>query len=89
MGKYISQVLASYRETPNLATVETPLFLVYGRDPNLPLHQLDPDSVMLNLEAHRLELAIAKKMLDENCFKTAQKTMDRTSPSFKIGNCVN
>ena len=48
----------------------------------------DPDSGMLNLEAHRPELAIAKKMLDENCFKTAQKTMDRTPPSFKIGDRV-
>ena len=38
--KYINQVLASYRGTPNLATTETPFFLVYGRDPNLPLHQL-------------------------------------------------
>ena len=72
-NKYINQVLASYRVTPNLATAETPFFLVYGRDPNLPLHQLlelmqqflgDPDSGMLNLEAHRLALAIAKKMLD-------------------------
>ena len=42
---------------------ETPFFLGYGRDPNLPLHQLlepmqqflgAPDSGMLNLEAHRL-----------------------------------
>ena len=32
--KYINQVLASYRVTPNLATVETPFFLVYKRDPN-------------------------------------------------------
>ena len=40
---------------------------------------------MLNLEAHRLALAIAKKMLDGNHFKTAQKTMDRTPPTFKIG----
>ena len=71
-----------------------PFFLVYGRDPDLPLHQLlepmqqflgDPDSGMLNLEAHRLALAIAKKALDENHFKTAQKTMDRTPPSFQIG----
>ena len=38
--KYINQVLASYRVTPHLTTVETPFFLVYGRDPNLPLHQL-------------------------------------------------
>ena len=32
--KYINQVLASYRVTPNLPTAETPFFLVYGRDPN-------------------------------------------------------
>ena len=37
--KYINQVLASYRVTLNLATEGTPFFLVYGRDPNLPLHQ--------------------------------------------------
>ena len=68
--KYINQVLASYRVTPNLATAETPFFLVYERDPNLPLHQLpepmqrflgDWDSRMINLEAHRLVLAITKK----------------------------
>ena len=95
--KYLNQVLASYRVTPNLATAETPFFLVYGRDPNLPMHQLlepmqcflgDPDSGMLNLEAHRLLLAITKKTLDENRFKTALKTMDWTPPSFKIGNRV-
>ena len=38
--KYVNQVLASYRVTPNLATAETQFFLVYGRDPNFPLHQL-------------------------------------------------
>ena len=83
--KYLNQDLASYRVTPNVATAETPFFLVYGRDPNLPLHQLlepmqhflgDPDSGMLNIEVHRLALAIAKKTLDENRFKTVQKTMD-------------
>ena len=95
--KYLMQVLASYRVTPNLATAETPFFLVYGRDPNLPLHQLlEPmqcflgnlDSGMLNLETHRLALAIAKKTLDENRFKMAQKTVDCTPPSFRIGDRV-
>ena len=38
--KYLNQILASYRVTPNLATAEMPFFLVYGRDPNLPLHNL-------------------------------------------------
>ena len=41
---------------------------------------------MLNLEA--IVLAIAKIMLDENHSKTAQKTMDMTPPSFKIGDRV-
>ena len=95
--KYLKQVLASYRITPNLTTAETPFFLVYSRNPNLPLHQLlepmqcflgDPDSSMLNLEIHRLALAIAKKTLDENRFKTAQKTMARNKPSFQIGDRV-
>ena len=43
---------------------------------------------MLNLEVHRLALAIAKKTLDENHFRTAQKNMDRQPPSFKIGDRV-
>ena len=38
--KYINQVPASYRVTPNLGTVGTHCFLVYRRDPTLPLHQL-------------------------------------------------
>ena len=83
--KYINQVLTSYRVTPNLATAKTLFFLVYRRDPNLPLHQLfepmqwflgDPESRLLNLEVHCLALAIAKKTLDENCFRTAQKTTE-------------
>ena len=70
------------RVTPNLATAEMPFFLVYERDPNLPLLQLlepmqqfagDSDSGLLNLEAHRLILAIAKKMSDKNHFKMATK----------------
>ena len=80
-----------------MATAETPFFLAYGRYPNLPLHQLlepmqhflgDPDSCMLNLETHRLALTIAKKTLDENRFKTAQKTMAQENPPFQVGDHV-
>ena len=83
--------------TPNLDTVETPFFLVYGRDLNLPLHQLlepmqcilgNTESGRLNLEAHWLTLASAKKTLDENHFRNSQKTMDRKPPSFQVGNRV-
>ena len=43
----------------------------------------DTDSGMLNLEAHRLVLATAEKVLDEKHFKITQKTMDRTHPLLK------
>ena len=43
---------------------------------------------MLNLEAHTLTLAIAKKTLEDYYFKAAHKTMDRTPPTFKIGDRV-
>ena len=95
--KYINQELTSYRIMPNLATTESPFFLVYGRDPNLPLHQLlkpmqcflgDPDSGKLHLETHRLALAIAKKTLDENRFTATQKTVSRDNPAFQVGDCV-
>ena len=91
--KYINQVLTSYRITPNLATVGSPFFLVYGRDPNLPQHQLlepmqhflgDPDTGKLHLETHRLALAIAKKTLDENRFTATQKTFQGTTQPFKL-----
>ena len=48
----------------------------------------DPGSDMINLETHRLALDTAKKTLDENRFKMAQKTMERNPPSFKIGDCM-
>ena len=95
--KYLNQVLTSYRITPNLAMAESLFFLVYGRDPNLPFHQLlepmqhflgDPDSGMLNLETHRLALAITKKTLDENRFTATQKTMARNRPTFQKGDHV-
>ena len=38
--KYLNQVFDSYGIMPNLVTAESPFFLVYGRDPKLPLHQL-------------------------------------------------
>ena len=95
--KCLNQVLASYRITPNLATAESPFFLVYGTDPNLPLHKLlepmqhflgDPNSGMLNLETHRLALAIAKNTLDENRFTGTQKTIAWDKPVFQIGDHV-
>ena len=91
--KYMNLVFTS-QVMPNLATAEMPFFLVYGRDPNLPPHQLlepmqcflgEPESGKLNLENHCLTLAIAKKTLDENHFRNAQKTTDRKPPSFQLG----
>ena len=57
--KYINQVLANYRVTPNFATAEIPFFLVYGRDPNLPLHLLwEPMQWFWEIQA--LECSILK-----------------------------
>ena len=48
----------------------------------------DPDSGKLNLETHRLALAITKKTLDKNRFTATQKTLARDEPAFQIGSCV-
>ena len=94
--KYINQVLASYSDTKPCHGRNTFLPSVWKR-PNFTLtpasgaHAMtlgDPDSELLNLEAHWLALAITKKILDENHFRTAQKTMDRQPPSFNIGDRV-
>ena len=95
--KYINQVLASYHVTPHLETAEKPFFLIYGRDHNLPLHQLleprqqflsDLDSGHLDVKPHCLALAIAKKILDENRFRHAQKTTNLTPLNFRVGHRV-
>ena len=89
--KYLNQVLASYRITPNVATPESPFFLVYGRDPNLQLHQLlepmqcflgDPDSGKFNLETHRLALAIAKKDIGQKLIYSQPKDAGQGQTSF-------
>ena len=36
--KYLNTLFTSYRIILNSATAEIPFFLVYGRDPKLPLH---------------------------------------------------
>ena len=59
------------------------IFLLYGRDPYLPLHQLlelhaiiprrHMESGLLNLEAHYLALANTKKTLDENLLQNCHR----------------
>ena len=48
----------------------------------------DLDSGKLNLETHRLALAIVKKTLDENRFTATQKTLARDHLAFQIRDCV-
>ena len=96
--KYINQVLTSYWVTPESCySSDTFLSSLWMRPKPTPtptsgtnaMHFLgDPESGRLNLETHQLTLAIAKKTLDENHFKNAQKTMDRKPPSFQLGDRV-
>ena len=48
----------------------------------------DPESRKFNLENNHLALAIAKKTLDENHFRNAQKATDREPPTFQLGDRV-
>ena len=48
----------------------------------------NPESGLLNLEAHHLALVIAKKTLDENCFRTTQKSWIESHHPSKIGDRV-
>ena len=48
----------------------------------------DPESGKFNLEPHWLALVIVKKILDENCLRNAQKTMDRKPPTSLLGDRV-
>ena len=89
--QHLNQVLTSYYGKVHLATREIPFFVVFQRDPNLPLHQLlepmqcflgNPDYGCLNLEMYHLALAIAKKALDENnseMHKRLQTDLNQTS----------
>ena len=91
-GKYLNQVLAIYRVTPNLAMADTPYFLVYGRDLNVPLHQLlepiqwflgDPFYGLVNLEVHCLALAIAKSSRWK--FKIGDRVYFKNKTARKMG----
>ena len=44
----------------------------------------DPDLGHLNMEIYHMTLAIAKKTLDENRFRNAQKTTDHAAPDCQV-----
>ena len=48
----------------------------------------DPDSGHIDFQSHCLALAIAKKTLDENLFKHAQKMINCTPSNLKVSNRV-
>ena len=45
----------------------------------------NPDSGCLDLKLNHLAVAIAKRTLDENRFKHAQKKTNHTPPNLKVG----
>ena len=97
MGQVYQSGTCQLQDYTQLSYCRFTIFLVYGRDPNLPLHKLlepmqhflgDPDSGKLHLETHSLPLAIAKNTLDENRFTATQKTLSRDDPAFQVGDHV-
>ncbi|KZS03455.1 Uncharacterized protein APZ42_033808 [Daphnia magna] len=50
LGKYVDDVLFAYRSSVHSSTLETPYYLVHGRDPNISINEfLDAYPQILNL----------------------------------------
>jgi len=90
----IPEVIGAYRMCPGLATHESPFFLLYGRDPCLPVHNLvmpqlrylGDESHKLNLQDMRLAVSTAAKCLKKNRLFKHHKVS--SIPDFRVGDLV-
>ncbi|EFA00130.1 Transposon Tf2-6 polyprotein-like Protein [Tribolium castaneum] len=92
-------VLMAYRNRTHEATNESPFFLMYGRDMELPFHSiLKPDRVRYNIDIHyptelmaRLNKALqqASKTLEDTNIKRGERAnQKRKFREFQIGDRV-
>ena len=93
----LANILFAYRASQQQSTKESPFFLLYGRDPRLPIEEvMYPKKIKrtINLREYGCELASKKPEawhLARKCIGKAQKNQkefyDRKSrpPNFRIG----
>ena len=93
----LGQIVMAYRCCPHTSTGESPFFLVYNRDPVLPVHKLikpvtpyrDDMSLAYRIEQSQVALTTAVKNLEKK--RAAQKKLYEDRPSshkFQVGDLV-
>ena len=93
----LSQILMAYRCCPHTSTGESPFFLLYNRDPVLPVHKLikptlpyrGNNDIGYRIEQSQIALTTAAKNLEKK--RAIQKKPHEHRPSehkFKVGDLV-
>ena len=93
----LGQILMAYRCCPHTSTGESPFFLVYNRDPVLPIHKLIKPTIPYRgnfdigykIEQSQIALTTAAKNLEKK--RALQKKPYENRPSehsFKVGDSV-
>ena len=100
MGQRLPFVLFAYRASQQQSTLESPFFLLYGRDPRLPTDSaIYPEKAGRHLDLKEYGTELASHMaeaweLTRQCIRKAQKKQkanyDKRSrpPNFQVGDRV-
>ena len=93
----LGQILMAYRCCPHTSTGESPFFLVYNRDPVLPVHKLIKPTIPYRgnhdigykIEQHQIALSTAAKNLEKKRAMQKKPHLNRPSEhNFKVGDLV-
>ena len=94
--EFLPSILFAYRTSPQSPTFDSPFFLVFGRDPLLPLDMnlLPPDTEKLStsIEEHRARIVshleeaqrLAKQNIERTQQMKAQYDLTSSPPKFEI-----
>jgi len=97
--KYLNPVLFAYRVSPSDVTGESPFYMLYGREPRLPIDVslLPPREISPSIAEHRARVVehieIAHRIAKENIQRAQQRTKDNHDKhavplKYKLGDCV-